>query len=217
MSQTHFKPKFQSTHPVWGGTSGRTSPVKLTPISIHPPRVGWDLPLGYILQVSIIFQSTHPVWGGTAGSVGRWGYPGYFNPPTPCGVGPSPAPRTPWTIYFNPPTPCGVGRVDLRSTRGRGYFNPPTPCGVGPFDVIEMGELFAISIHPPRVGWDQKKKRRKARRKISIHPPRVGWDPPPPRPPTKTALFQSTHPVWGGTANIANACNMFYNISNKDK
>ena len=35
--------RFQSTHPVWGGTS-----------------------YSLLLVVSVVFQSTHPVWGGTA-------------------------------------------------------------------------------------------------------------------------------------------------------
>ena len=80
--------KFQSTHPVWGGTL--VYPVilqELYGISIHPPRVGWDLfdPDGEVPDLDFnpptpcgvgpveaplnhhyeIFQSTHPVWGGT--------------------------------------------------------------------------------------------------------------------------------------------------------
>ena len=35
-------------------------------ISIHPPRVGWDM-IDYLdLLLNDGFQSTHPVWGGTA-------------------------------------------------------------------------------------------------------------------------------------------------------
>ena len=78
---------FQSTHPGWG----ETDTVKKTGvhilISIHSPRVGWDLdtiPEGAEINISIhsprvgwdldiililvgfsIFQSTHPVWGET--------------------------------------------------------------------------------------------------------------------------------------------------------
>ena len=38
-----IQPSFPSTHPVWGGTAlcDRTGHVGL--ISIHPPRVGWDI------------------------------------------------------------------------------------------------------------------------------------------------------------------------------
>ena len=56
---------FQSTHPVWGGTMFEDRTTANIKISIHPPRVGWDLP-------------------------GCWPplpLP-HFNPPTPCGVGP---------------------------------------------------------------------------------------------------------------------------------
>ena len=57
--------RFQSTHPVWGGTC---CPVYYRhshhQISIHPPRVGWD-------------------FGPTVES----GLDEHFNPPTPCGVG----------------------------------------------------------------------------------------------------------------------------------
>ena len=34
---------FQSTHPVWGGTIGERNNMTVINISIHPPRVGWDL------------------------------------------------------------------------------------------------------------------------------------------------------------------------------
>ena len=36
---------------------------------------------------------------------------------------------------------------------------------------------MAISIHPPRVGWDMYDSLKTvSQAKISIHPPRVGWD-----------------------------------------
>ena len=36
-------PIFQSTHPAWGGTLEQLSKGGVTNISIHPPRVGWDV------------------------------------------------------------------------------------------------------------------------------------------------------------------------------
>ena len=36
---------FQSTHPVGGGTAAAVRFLDLGPISIHPPRGGWDLRL----------------------------------------------------------------------------------------------------------------------------------------------------------------------------
>ena len=35
--------KFQSTHPVWGGTRPKQIVIRVSEISIHPPRVGWDV------------------------------------------------------------------------------------------------------------------------------------------------------------------------------
>ena len=34
---------FQSTHPAWGGTDGLRPTTAAFDISIHPPRVGWDV------------------------------------------------------------------------------------------------------------------------------------------------------------------------------
>ena len=79
---------FQSTHPVWGGTGSFLSGRATSPISIHPPRVGWDSPDGV---------QTHSCSN--------------FNPPTPCGVGPQRSTKSSAECYFNPPTPCGVGLV----------------------------------------------------------------------------------------------------------
>ena len=57
--------QFQSTHPVRGGTSSQWPDCRPAPVSIHPPRAGWDLlPGGHVLFVEM-FQSTHPVRGGT--------------------------------------------------------------------------------------------------------------------------------------------------------
>ena len=78
-----------------------------------------------------------------------------------------------------------------------------------------------ISIHPPREGWDKSQRKDKQVFKISIHPPREGWDvflfmlfPPvsisihPPREGWDNCdfcskllivVFQSTHPMRGGT------------------
>ena len=55
---------FQSTLPVWGGTSEKRHQATPKTVSIHPPRVGRD-------------YSDFPVHVG----------PGGFNPPSPCGEG----------------------------------------------------------------------------------------------------------------------------------
>ncbi len=83
--------RFQSTHPVWGGTPVMYSAVRMEGISIHPPRVGWDRPctsrhkrktdfnpptpcgVGQARTAQGLtanaFQSAHPVWGGTDSAI----------------------------------------------------------------------------------------------------------------------------------------------------
>ena len=57
-----------------------------------------------------------------------------------------------------------------------------------------------ISIHPPRVGWDDYELGvTKFIPAISIHPPRVGWDQAKRVVVPAELIFQSTHPAWGGT------------------
>ena len=58
--------KFQSTHPVWGGT------IRLVGGTVDFPDFNPPTPCGVGPQTNIneglllVFQSTHPVWGGTA-------------------------------------------------------------------------------------------------------------------------------------------------------
>ena len=62
----NFTLVFQSTHPAWGGTSQNALYFsQAIVISIHPPRMGWDL----IVSVHLLTDKD------------------YFNPPTPHGVG----------------------------------------------------------------------------------------------------------------------------------
>ena len=180
--------KFQSTHPVWGGTAPARRTDYRKGISIHPPRVGWDgrkrvellllhnfnppTPCGVgpangkSAQCSPTFQSTHPVWGGTYSTSSISICPD-FNPPTPCGVGLPGA---------SPP----VSELP--------HFNPPTPCGVGHFVQFGRNSVICISIHPPRVGWDLR--RRLRLRDISLH-----FNPPTPCGvgPHNTALSGGNH------------------------
>ena len=61
----HANDIFQSTHPVWDGTSTQTRPA-LRRLYFNPP-----IPCGMgrkscrLFSVSSKFQSTHPVWDGT--------------------------------------------------------------------------------------------------------------------------------------------------------
>ena len=58
-------------------------------------------------------------------------------------------------------------------------FNPRTPCGVRPGDGVMDRQGMKISIHAPRVGCDVMREGGVVIAKV----------------------FQSTHPVWGATAN----------------
>ena len=168
-----------------------------------------------------IFQSTHPVRGGTRSCC------------------PCPVPAG----YFNPPTPCGVGHHHVFAVFCLTEFQSTHPVRGGTFSIGALKNFRKISIHPPRAGWDQSQRANKKERVISIHPPRAGWDtvsvlgyrcqidfnPPTPcgvgpwprrcqaciayfNPPTPCGVghyahqqpllqpqFQSTHPVRGGT------------------
>ena len=81
-------------------------------------------------------------------------------------------------------------------------FNPPTPCGVGHGDFSQDDIFDIISIHPPRVGWDPIV----GKKSVII----CDFNPPTPCGvglllslyQSSSLLFQSTHPVWGGTCSI---------------
>ena len=100
---------FQSTHPVGGGTRMFRFLTADEIISIHPPRGGWDRHFG----------RTH-------------GPNGYFNPPTPWGVG------------------LGLFCIGL----ALGTFQSTHPVGGGTPFQDRFIRIRYISIHPPRGGWD---------------------------------------------------------------
>ena len=147
-------PSYISIHPPRAGrdlTKSRISRAKA--ISIHPPRAGRDV-TGLIAALYKRI-SIHPPRAGRDGQrVERQLHPVYFNPPAPCGAGPSV--RKSNIVrknYFNPPAPCGAGRCITTTGRKSGKFqstrpvrggtsqlfdpaqltdfNPPAPCGAG--------------------------------------------------------------------------------------
>ena len=166
---------FQSTRPLWGGTTTRRETSWYPAISIHPPLVGRDFalpPVHYYFFISI-----HPPL------VGR--DENGCQICSECG------------ISIHPPL---VGRDE---------------------DWRELCILIEISIHPPLVGRDAGDKRRPHPGQISIHPPLVGRDAVLGRDRTDRRIsihpplvgrdgkavqveasgaFQSTRPLWGGTA-----------------
>ena len=79
--------QFQSTLPVWGGTSALYPPATAGGISIHPPRVGRD-GLTPALGQGTQQISIHPPRVGRDCSADVWACKTwYFNPPSPCGEG----------------------------------------------------------------------------------------------------------------------------------
>ena len=100
---------FQSTLPVWGGTHVFFLLFRRGHISIHPPRVGRDL--GHRDMLMDMMN---------------------FNPPSPCGEGPS--------------APMGKFRGFL--------FQSTLPVWGGTAKGLFFLQRLLISIHPPRVGRD---------------------------------------------------------------
>ena len=82
-------------------------------------------------------------------------------------------------------------------------FQSTLPVWGGTADALNWAGKVSVSIHPPRVGRDTIWRRFGGKAcEVSIHPPRVGRDRPASPPPATTNLFQSTLPVWGGTAKV---------------
>ena len=171
---------FQSTHPVWDGTCPHNVVRRLTIISIHPSRVGWDFLLRSFNHPLLI--SIHPSRvGWDLVAVECKPHKAHFNPPIPCGMGrnlqrcdtftknisihPS---RVGWdgetmrnfakrgVFQSTHPVWDGTRRWTKRATCSS-YFNPPIPCGMG----------LSCASHGM-----------------------TSW------------IFQSTHPVWDGTTQI---------------
>ena len=127
---------------------------RLTDISIHVPRAGYDFFNRVSFSKCTIFLSTYPVRGTTCAMKQNQRLNLYFYPRTPCGVRPYPcASCHSCRCYFYPRTPCGVrldeprevveAAVFLSTYPVRGttvprrfplrpceYFYPRTPCGV---------------------------------------------------------------------------------------
>ena len=104
------------------------------------------------------------------------------------------------TTYFNPPTPCGVGPVIDNITDVDTAFQSTHPVRGGTLNVKKRYTSPAFqSTHPVR-GGTVEFRHLLAGHGISIHPPRAGWDNLGRRLGVVLVKFQSTHPVRGGTA-----------------
>ena len=174
--RTNWQKIFQSTHPVGGGTAAGEAIGQVVGISIHPPRGGWDTASGEHERIRGI--SIHPPRGG-------WDNIGFQS------VGK----RT----HFNPPTPWGVGRKRYSFRKKVFGFQSTHPVGGGTAVGDKCQPVDQISIHPPRGGWDTGE-----RTQGSANP---YFNPPTPWGVGHSGVilslgqyvFQSTHPVGGGT------------------
>ena len=151
---SRYSYRFQSTHPVRGGTfCAGVGDVKLL-ISIHPPREGWDSLDMSLLTSSWEFQSTHPVRGGTYPLLCIQHNPGISIHP----------PREGWdgalvcaviddVISIHPPREGWDLKASLALSPPLA-FQSTHPVRGGTVRRLSAGAAGAISIHPPREGWD---------------------------------------------------------------
>ena len=124
-----------------------------------------------------IFQSTHPVRGGTAS-------------------GSTPSPKN----KFQSTHPVRGGTCGSFFNQDHAFrFQSTHPVRGGTGSRSKATNNQMISIHPPRAGWDFRHNVVIQIANISIHPPRAGWDGNAMSAIPLVWVFQSTHPVRGGT------------------
>ena len=228
---------FQSTHPVWGGTLFSAHFDTSCVISIHPPRVGWDRADVPFIGGKYDFNPPTPCGVGRARSRQNFAFD-YFNPPTPCGVGLGFLSAVSSPERFQSTHPVWGGTALLSALGLSDQFQSTHPVWGGTLRKLDTDDTVDISIHPPRVGWDCSTC---PQRRFSSY-----FNPPTPcgvgraassccrkqshfNPPTPCGVgrrcstsrrsstgFQSTHPVWGGTAIIHKVNLMIYCIMYND-
>ena len=173
--------------------------IKLTPVSIHAPRVGRDPrsrgslrprkrfnsraprgarpPLASGCPPVVLFQFTRPAWGATRRSCTRRSR-AWFQFTRPAWGATLPARGLPRSGGFNSRAPRGARRV-------LPVCAPPLP----------------VSIHAPRVGRDCRRRRAWRSRRFQFTRPAWGatWLA---AAAGAAALFQFTRPAWGATAAV---------------
>ena len=133
MTKARSARQFQSTLPVRGATRLTGPGCRRSPISIHAPRAGSDLP-----RESSMFNDQD------------------FNPRSPCGE------RLGRVHFAGQPAPISIHAPRAGSDRGRictarfcrYHFNPRSPCGERPWVRVARLAGVSISIHAPRAGSD---------------------------------------------------------------
>ena len=214
--------RFQSTHPVWGATTGWRA--KTPPTRHFNPRTPCGVRQEYISRSAAFFgfQSTHPVWGATRSSGRDAGAEGIsiHAPRVGCdwlrtGSGPM------QVISIHAPR-VGCDESVIACRLDGIVFQSTHPVWGATFQETRRQGAHQISIHAPRVGCDaapragpatadnfnprtpcgvRRPKRAPSLRClwISIHAPRVGCDRNTVQVRVYNRKFQSTHPVWGAT------------------
>ena len=100
--------QFQSTLPMRGATTSKTTYEQACAISIHTPHAGSDALILTADSLATEFQSTLPMRGATRKVRVLCGFPQDFNPHSPCGERRPPcAAHRRWYTHFNPHSPCG--------------------------------------------------------------------------------------------------------------
>jgi len=168
---------FQSTLPVRGETMCKLDLEELYRISIHSPRAGRDTRTMLGRSKDCQFQSTLPVRGETSAGLFFSSVLPNFNPLSPCGERLTKATKRSIPAYFNPLSPCGERLRPLFEFTPLEVFQSTLPVR-GETDADEgISRVRPISIHSPRAGRDQQRKRRCLKMTwISIHSPRAGRD-----------------------------------------
>ena len=136
----------------------------------------------------------------------------YFNPPSPCGEGLSFG-RNCWSFWhFNPPSPCGEGRTILSRSLPDGNFNPPSPCGEG--RQRPPGRCRSRYFNPPSPCGEGRGYFQMPFKMYDFNPPSpCGEGPMWSRWCPARGAFQSTLPVWGGTAKVHKNSFRFHALS----
>ena len=213
---------FQSTHPVRGGTRSAAGISSSSAVSIHPPRAGWDAYAVGDVRMYEGFQSTHPVRGGTS-SMQRMGCTLAFQSTHPVRGGTPRSRRSASrTSGFQSTHPVRGGTIPPFPAGSGSSFQSTHPVRGGTSAGWPRAIRRNVSIHPPRAGWDPVMC-------FTVNTAVSRFNPPTPcgvglsiikadvildsfNPPTPCGvgpalngqtvaqlLFQSTHPVRGGT------------------
>ena len=173
-------------------------------VSIHPPRVGRDRRYSSVASAMPMFQSTLPVWGGTVGGRVLLRSIHGFNPPSPCGEGHGKQHRKPESadVSIHPPR---VGRDDSASTSGPYTIVSIHPPRVGRDLYIHRGSLALNSFNPPSPCGEGRRYCGPTVRDFRFNPPSPCGEGRGRNLPARSFadMFQSTLPVWGGTAESA--------------